>query len=241
MKEIKMNENYPGQHPEAEAEDVRCGSCQWFKAGFGVSGNCAATRDVDINTYACTEYQDPMLDTFADIAADKYVLGIRENLKQPRFKLDGDSILEELRSYIIEQDISKSKIGTSQDLELINVFLRKVIANRARVSTIYTSLVDTKHELEELEHYAELWLYSHYAKMVNLKNESLRRSAMFRLLPELVPVKKNLKKLMSTAEYIDKKLDTAENTLAKILSSSERLMFSRERMLGVSSGRQQTY
>lgn len=226
------NPNYPGQHPEAEAEDVRCGSCQWFKAGFGASGSCQKNRDVTESTYACIEYTQPLLDSFQDIAADKYILGIRQKLRSNTFRLDGESILEELRSYIIEQDLSKSKLGTKQDLIEINNYLRRIIANRSRVSTIFTSLIDTKHELEELEHYAELWLYSNYAKMTNLKNESMRRSAIFRILPELVQIRKNLKKLMATGEYIDKKLDTAEHTLAKIMGSSEKLMFSREKLLG---------
>lgn len=226
------NVNYPGQHPEAEAEDVRCGTCQWFKAGFGDSGSCQKNRDVVETTYACFEYTQPLMDTFQDIATDKYVLGIRQKLRTNRFRLDGESILEELRSYIIEQDLTKSKLGTKQDMQEINQYLRKIIANRSRVSMIYTSLIDTRHELEELEHYAELWLYSHYAKMTNLKNESMRRSAMYRILPELVPIKKNLKKLMATGEYIDKKLDTAEHTLAKILQSSEKLLYSREGKLG---------
>ena len=226
------NSNYPGQHPEAEAEDVRCGMCQWFKAGFNNSGDCNKSRDVQADTYACVEYTQPLLDSFQDIATDKYIIGIRQKLRTNRFRLDGESILEELRSYIIEQDLTKSKLGTKQDLQQVNGYLRLIIANRSRVSTIYTSLIDNRHELEELEHYAELWLYSHYAKMTNLKNESMRRSAMFRIIPELVPIKKTLKKLMATAEYIDKKLDTAEHTLAKILSSSEKLLFSNERLLG---------
>ena len=226
------NENYPGQHPEAEAEDVRCGTCQWIRAGFGASGNCGKNRDVEPTTYACIEYTPPLMDSFQDIASDKYVLGIRQKLGSPRFRLDGESILEELRGYIIEQDLTRNKLGTKQDLQEVNVYLRKVVGNRARVSTIFTSLIDTKYELDELEHYAELWLYSHYAKMTNLKNESMRRSAMYRILPELVPIKKNLKKLMATSEYIDKQLDSAEHTLAKILASSERLLFSRERLLG---------
>ena len=197
-----------------------------------MSGNCHATREVEAGTYACLEYTEPLVDAFADIANDKYMLGIRQKLKTPRFRIDGENIVEELRGYIIENDISGGKLGTRQDLQQVNVFLRKVVSNRARVSTIYTSLIDTRHELEELEQYSELWLYSNYPKMTNLKNESIRRAAIFRILPELIPIRKNLKKLMCTAEYIDKKLDSTENTLAKILSSSERLMFSREKLLG---------
>lgn len=227
-----MNKNYPGQHPEAEAEDVRCGSCQWYKAGFEMSGNCSATREVEAGTYACLEYTEPLVDAFSDIANDKYMLGVRQKLNTPRFRIDGANIVEELRGYIVEHDISGGKLGTRQDLQQVNIFLRKVVTNRARVSTIYTSLIDTRHELEELEQYSELWLYSNYPKMTNLKNESIRRAAIFRILPELVPIRKNLKKLMATAEYIDKKMDSTENTLAKILASSERLMFSREKLLG---------
>lgn len=223
-----MNERYPGQHPEAEAEDTRCGSCQWYKAGFGDSGNCSANRDVQAMTYACVEYTPPLVDSFQDIMPDKYVLGVRKQLRSPRFNLD-ESLLEELRGYVVEDDFSKYRFGTQQDLEEINRYLRKVVVNRSRVSTIFTSLLDTKYEFEELMQHSELWLYSKYAKMTTLKNESIRSAAMNRLLPEQIPIRKNLKKFIAVAEYIDKKFDSAEFTLSKILASSEKLLFSRER------------
>lgn len=222
------NGKYPGEHPEAEADETYCGSCQWYKAGFGDSGNCSVTREVEALTLACVEYTEPLMDGFQEILCDKYVLGVRKQLTAPKFNVD-DSILEELRNYVVEDDFSQHRFGTQQDLEEINRYLRKIVVNRSRVSTIYTSLIDTKYELEELLQHAELWLYSKYSKMTTLKNEAIRNAAMNRILPEQIPVKKNLKKCLTVAEYIDKKFDSTEFTLSKILASSEKLLFSRER------------
>jgi len=226
-----VNENYPGQHPEAEAEDTRCGSCQWYKAGYAGSGNCAVTRNVEVGTFACVEYTVPLVDGFGEILSDKYVMGVRKQLQSPKFNLD-DSILEELRNYVVEEDFSSHRFGSQQDLEEINKYLRRIVVNRSRVSTIYTSLVDVKYEFKELLEHAELWLYSKYPKMTTLKNEAIRRAALDRLLPEQIKVRKNLKKFISVAEYIDKKFDATEFTVSKILASSEKLLFSREKYVG---------
>jgi len=222
------NARYPGQLAEAEAEDTRCGHCQWYKAGFGDSGNCSVTREVEAFTYACVEYTEPLQDGFYEIINDKYVMGVRKRLASPRFNLD-DSLLEELRGYVVEEEFSQHRFGSQQDLEEINRYLRKIVVNRSRVSTIYTSLLDTKYDFEELIQHAELWLYSKYPKMTNLKNEVMRRAALDRLVPEQIPLRKKLKKFSAVAEYIDKKFESTEFTLSKILASSEKLLFSRER------------
>ena len=116
----------PPEHSEAEARNLKCGSCQWFSAGFnGVT--CKHTRSVSIDTVACREFTEALEDPFSEIVlTDKYIQGIRESLRSPKFIID-DSILVEMRGYIIEDDFLKYKFGSKQDLEAINTTLKKII------------------------------------------------------------------------------------------------------------------
>ena len=224
----KKPQEMPPQHPEAEARSIMCGSCQWFASGFN-GANCQKTRSVSIDTLACREFTFPLDDPFFPIIQDKYIQGIRENLRSHKFLID-DSILVEMRGYIIEDDFLKYKFGTKQDLEAINITLKKVIQLRSRISTIYTSLIDIKYEFEELQNHSNLWLQSKYESIRDLKNESIRKAVMFRVVPELVEISKNIEKNMTTAKYIENHLEKNETTLSKILSSSEKLWFSKERI-----------
>lgn len=217
----------PPVHPEAEAKSLMCGSCQWFMAGFNGS-NCQKVRSVSFDTLACREYTLPLDDPFYPIVQDKYIQGIREALRLPKFIID-DSILVEMRGYVIEDDFNKYKFGTKQDLEAINITLKKIIQLRARISTIFTSLLDIKYELEELLDHSNLWLYSKYSSVRELKNEGMRKAVLLRILPELIDINKNLEKSISLSKYVEKHLENNEMTLAKILSSSEKLWFSREK------------
>lgn len=223
----KKLQEIPPQHPEAEAKSLMCGSCQWFTAGFnGV--NCQKTRSVVIDTIACREFILPLDDPFFPIVQDKYIQGIREALRSPKFLID-DSILVEMRGYIIEDDFTKYRFGTKQDLEAMNLTLKKIIQLRSRISTIYTSLIDTKYEFEELQNHSNLWLHSKYESIRDLKNESMRKAVLLRIIPEIIDISKNIEKNMVTAKYIENHLEKNEMTLTKILSSSEKLWFSKEK------------
>lgn len=232
---ITMTEldNMPAQHPEAEAKNITCGSCQWFTAGFK-GRHCQKLRGVDHNTLACEEYILPLDDPFVMVLQDKYIQGIRKELQSIRFKID-ESVSEELKSSIVEDDnIVKGKFGSKQDLEGIAVVLRNVIALRSRVSTIYTSLIDIKFEFDEMQSHCSLWLYSKYAQLMkDLKNETMRKAAFLRIVPEMIQVQSNIEKNIILAKYADDRLDANERTLTKILGSSEKLYFSRERIGGI--------
>jgi hypothetical protein len=224
----------PAKHPEADAKNIMCGSCQWFLAGFN-GKNCQTVRGVKYNTAACKEFTLPLSDPYFHIIQDKYIQGIREVLASSKFKIDA-SILEELRSYIIDDDFTKFRFGTVQDLEAMNLSLKKIIQLRSRVSTIYTSMMDIKHEYEELQYHCQLWLVSKYEIIRDLKSEGLRKVVTLRLLPEMINISKNIDKNIIVAKHIDDRLESNERTLSKILSSSEKLWFSRERVGGVLKG-----
>lgn len=224
----KKTEKMPPQHSEAEAKSLMCGSCQWFSVGFN-GANCQKIRSVEFNTMACREFTLLLEDPFYDIVTkDKYIQGIRDEMRSPKYIID-DSILVEMRSYVVEDDFAKNSFGTTQDLEAINVTLKKIIQFRARISTLYTSLIDVKYEFEELQKHSDLWLYSKYSCIRELKNESMRKAAMMRILPESIDITKTLEKNLVTAKYVEEHLDNNERTLTKILGSSEKLWFSKEK------------
>jgi hypothetical protein len=221
---------YPGKHPEADAKHIMCGSCFWFTAGFD-GKNCQKLRTVEVTTPACIEFTLPLEDPFIEITKDKYISGIREVLRSNKFKID-ESILQELRSYVIEDNFAKNRFGTQQDLEAMNLTLKRLIQHRARLSNIFTSLIDIRHEFDELIDHSHLWLYSKYSIIRDLKSENMRKTICMRILPETIAISKQLEKYMATAKYIENHLECNEQTLIKILNSSEKLWFSRERVGG---------
>ncbi len=205
---MSMPKNMPPVHPEAELRSLVCGSCQWYMAGFE-GDNCQRRRGVEVDTPACQEYTIPMEDPFYEIIRDKYIQRIRREIVSERFKIDS-SIIVELRSYIQTENLNKYKFGTQQDLEGINTFVKKIIYYRARVSNIYTSLLDVKYDFDEVISHANLWLYSKYPVVQTLKNETARRSAFQRIMPEMIEVQKDIDKNLATAKYIDDYLDSNE-------------------------------
>ena len=221
-------EPMPETHPEAEHFGYTCASCQWFTAGFN-GMNCQRRRGVNANTKSCVEYVLPLDDYFHDLVQDKYVVGVREAIAVGGFIVD-DSVLKEVRSYILEGDFSKYSFGSTQDLQAMTEHLKKIIQYRARVSNIYTNLLDMKHDLDALVGHALMWLYAKYSVMRNLKNENARRAALHRLVPGLIQSQESLEKAIATTKHIDEKLDANERTLGKILSASERLWFSKKGM-----------
>jgi hypothetical protein len=223
----------PEKHPEADSKRIMCGSCQWFSAGFGKT--CQTTRGVAFDALACREFTVPLEDPYFFITQDKYIQGIREVFRSNRFKIDA-SILEEIKSYIVDDNFNKYKFGTTQDLESINNTLKKIIQFRARISNLYTSMLDIKHEFDELMSHSQLWLISKYAIIRELKSESLRKIVFLRLLPEMIHISKNIEKNLATAKYVENHLECNEQTLIKILNSSEKLWFSRERVGGPLKG-----
>jgi len=220
-------EKMPDVHPEATHYSYNCGSCQWFTGGF--NGNCQTRRGVEIATKACIEYTEPLKDYFQEITVDKYILDIRKDIAEGDYFIE-DRLLEEVRSYLVHGDLSKYQFGTSQDLQAMTEFLKMIIQYRARVSNIYTSILDLKHNLEVRVCFASSWLNSKYSIIRNLKNEGQRKAALHRLIPGLILAQENLEKAISTTKFIDDKLDANERTLGKILSASEKLWFTKKGM-----------
>jgi hypothetical protein len=213
----------PPPHSEAASKKLICGSCQWFNSGFDGT-HCRKTREVLVDTPACIEFTALLKDPFHEVARDKNILKIREDLKHNRFKIDG-GLLEELRGYIINEDFSKYRFGTQQDITHLQETLMRVVSYRARVSFIYTTTIDVQVELEAELLRAKMWLYSKYKVVQDLKNEEMREAAFHRLIPELIPIKTAINKLMLTARHLDEKLDKNDWTLRTILESIQKSHF----------------
>jgi hypothetical protein len=217
-------ETMPAQHKWAKDQSLMCGSCQWFRMGFRQKG-CRETRKVEIHTFACVEFKEPMENIYQDLDGDKYLEEIRAYLASGAFHVD-ISLLDELKNYLQQDDFSSYRFGTKQDLESMMGYLQKIVGWRARVSTIYTSLIDLKIQLEEVNEKSQMWLYNNYAIIRNLKNDILRQAAFNQLIPEYSKTRKRIKTHLLIAEHIDSKLDANERTIGKILSSAEKLWFS---------------
>lgn len=205
--------------PPHKNPTLQCGSCQWYHSGFE-GNNCKRTRGVDLITQACIEYTAPLADPFREIVAqDKYVDGINNAFTSSKFTIDSDAILTELRSYIVDESVITFNYGGQQDPDAIIKALQKTISFRARVSNILTTLIDLQHDFQELQEKATLWIFSKYALIRDLKNESMRKTAFDRIFPASVALQSKLKKLQATAAHIDSKLDRNERTLETILNS----------------------
>lgn len=205
--------------PSHKNPTYQCGTCQWYLSGYE-GNNCKKIRGVDINTQACVEYSAPLADPFREIVAhDKYVDGINKAFGSPKFLIDDTAILTELRSYIVDENVITFNYGSQQDPEAIIKALQKTISFRARVSNILTTLIDMQHDFQELQEKATLWIFSKYAMIRELKNESMRKTAFDRIFPSSVSIQVKLKKLHATASHIDSKLDRNERTLETILNS----------------------
>lgn len=221
-----MPKNMPAVHPDAEIKQYQCGGCQWFSAGFQ-GKNCQKLREVVVDTPACVEYTLLLPDYLALAAKDKYILQIRESLKHQKYTT-ADILLDELKGYIVQLDSRPFDYGSRQDIVDIITALQKIVSYRSRVSIIYTTSIETKYEVEEMQRYIQLWLSSKYTVYRDLKNEMLRTAAVDRLVPELLPLQKNLSKVQSTAKYLDERLDSNDWTLRAILTTAEKLWYSRE-------------
>ena len=218
----------PKDHPETKVKNLKCGTCQWFMSGYN-NNNCKTTRGVEVDSNACIEYVTILEDPFHEIASDKFDKGIRAEFLSGKFKIDSESLIEELKRYILDDSYLNNRFGTSQDIESIDRALRVIVSYRSRVSNIYTILIDLKYDHDELINQANLWVFSKYQMIRELKNEISRKMALDRILPESVPLSKTLDKLMVTSKHIDEKLTQNEFTLRAILSSSEKLWFSKNK------------
>ena len=223
-----LNCDFPGEHTEAEVRSLVCGACQWFYSGY--DGNtCAKIRKVEPKTVACIEFTSKLKDPFSEIAKDKFILGLRDKLRLPRYKV-ADSFLIELQGYIVDDNFGDMSYGKQQDLIALSSGLAKIISHRSRVSLIYTQMIDLQHDIKKLQKEANMWLYSKYSSIRDLKNELMRESAMDRVIPELPGVVVPLEKIIATARYLDEKLDSNERTIRAILSSAEKLWYSTENL-----------
>jgi hypothetical protein len=219
----------PKVHPEAISKNLSCGSCQWMTAGFD-GKNCQKTRDVEISTVACIEYTSKLPDIFYDICRDKYILGVREVLRNKKFSIN-ESVIDEIKNNILNDDFSKHQYGTKQDIESLQKGLLKIVSFRSRVSNLYTTSIDMKYNLEELENHVNLWVYSKYESIAQtLKNDQMRKSALYRLAPEFLEIHKKLNKMLAVLKYVDDKLDSNDQTLRAVLNSADKLVFAKENL-----------
>ena len=221
-------EQMPREHPESSAKNLTCGTCQWVSSGYD-NKNCRVVRGVEVTTKACVEYTAVYQDRFYDMAKDKYIQDVRKELKHNKFKVH-ESIISELDGYITNSlDSSKFSFGSKQDLETIARTLLQIVSYRARVSTIYTAALDIRAELDEKVAYVNLWLNSKFSKvMKELRNEEQRNAALHRVMPDIIPIEKNLSKLISKAKYLDEQLNRNEWTLRAVMDSAGRLVNSKE-------------
>jgi len=227
VKKKPEKQEMPPKHPEAESKGLICGACQWFSAGFN-GNSCQKTRLVEFDTMACREFTLPLDDPFHEIVIkDKYIHGIREDLRRPRFNID-ESISEEMRGYVIDTDLTKYSFGSVQDMEAISDTLKKIIQYRSRLSSIYTTLIDVKYDFEARQQHYNLWLNSKYACIRELRNDTMRKAAMARILPEIIDISRSLEMNLALAKHAEEHLENNERTLSKILGSSEKLWFSKE-------------
>jgi hypothetical protein len=215
--------NMPQTHADAATKKLTCGSCQWFNSGLQ-GNNCRKLREVEVDTPACIEFTVILKDQFHEISKDKTILQLREELRHNRFKVD-DKILEELRGYVIQEDFTKFRFGTQQDVGTMQQALMQIVTYRSRVSFIYTSMIDIQVELESKVKTAKMWLVSKYKTYQDLKNEEMREAALNRLLPELIPITTSLNKVVLTAKHLDEKLDKNDWTLRTILESVQKSHF----------------
>jgi hypothetical protein len=218
--------NKPQDHPNAAAKNLVCGMCQWF--GNGLNGeDCQKTRAVAFTSTACVEYSSPSDNLYHACEQDKLIREARTQLQKPTFRLS-DTILDELRGYVLDPDLAAHPFGTQAELNELVASIKKIVAYRARVATIYSTLVETEYNFQQLFKQAEAQLYSHYATIRNLKNDTQREAAINKIIPEVLTIRTRLKKMLATATYVDEKLKETEGSLRSVLSVSEKLFFSRD-------------
>jgi hypothetical protein len=218
----------PPEHPEAKEKALTCGLCQWFQSGYN-GQTCYKTRNVSVTTVACEEYTVKFQDPFHEMSKDKYIQGIRDALKHNKFKVN-EALITELQGYIVNLDAVKH--NDSNDLIRVNGSLTTIVAYRSRVTTIYASALEVKSALDEIRSAIDLWLYSKYSTMRDLKNENMRTAAINRIIPEMVPIHTGLNKVMKLSEYLENRLDANEKTIRSLLESVQKLWFSKEGAYG---------
>lgn len=188
---------------------------------------CRNIRDVEVNTPACIKYSEIKEDPYHDMNNDEYLCDIRSELRSQKFSFDPNPCLNELRNLATSVNISDKQYGTLQDLEALDQTLRRVVTSRSRVSSIYTWSVDVDQDLTEITKIIKVWLASKYPSYNNAKNESIRSAAFYRAVPEIIAAETNVEKIRVTAKYVDEKLSSVEFAIKAILSSSEKLWYSR--------------
>lgn len=221
-----MPKDMPAQHHQAVDKKLFCASCQWFSSGLN-GQTCRKLREVEVTTPACVEYTIIMKDPFHEVARDKKLLQIREVFGTNKAFLIHPDILSELASYAtkLREDFVDKRFGTAHDLHTLQQGLFDIVSFRARVSSIYTNLLDIQYEVEKNKREANSWLYSKYDVWRDLKNEGSREAAFDRIIPEVVGIQSSLNKAIATAKYIDDVLNKNDWTLRTILESVQRSQF----------------
>lgn len=220
--------NMPDEHPEANLRKLTCGSCQWFTAGYKGS-NCRKTRDVEPMTPACVEYTPIFEDPYHEASKDKYLVGVSSEIASEYYQID-QSIIKEMKDYIVNLEGAVGGMGRNAESNALNNKLKEIVAYRARVTTVTSDIIEIKSFLSEKVDNANMWLYSKYPFMMELRNEEQRRAAFDRILPTYRPVKTSLDRLQATVDLIDSKLDKNERTIRSILEANIKLVYSTDRI-----------
>lgn len=220
--------NMPDTHPEAKIRKIVCGGCQWFSAGFD-GQNCRKTRDVEALTPACVEFKPIFEDPYHDAAKDKFLKGINDSLISDYYVVD-PKLVTELRNYIIRLEELTDYMGRNAEYNVLNSKLKQVVAYRARVTEVMSDCIELKSDLQKVADQANMWLYSKYPFMMELRNEEQRKAAFDRIIPFYRATKAPIDKLSSLVELIDSKLSQNERTLRTILEASVKMVYSTDRI-----------
>lgn len=226
-----MPKNMPETHPEATSKKLVCGSCVWYRAGYkGIT--CQKTREVELETPACVEYQATKSDPFMLYARDKYILAIRAELRESS-RLDlYEKMRKEVSSYLVDIDNINLGIGQHQNALALQTALQKIVGFRYRVSEVFTMMSDVQSDLDAMMEKTYTWLVSNYPEIRDLKNEKLKQTVVQRCVPELFDVINEVNKTVNVAKYIDQKLDKNDSTIQAMLKSVSSTYFSPSKVNG---------
>lgn len=194
----------------------RCGQCKWY--GFPIKGKtCRETREVEINTPACVEFQVAKTRPFEPIERDKYVQDIERNIEV--FTKDYlKQFAEELKTYHLFDHKKKDARSYMSEEEMLG------LAARFETCQAYTDrVVEIKNEIRE--QYGKLqgllkdcqgYLFSHHTDVVrSLKNDKERDVFYRAVLPRLCQAIDRLEAVLDKADLAHVNLKDTHFSMCK--------------------------
>jgi hypothetical protein len=181
---------------------------------------------VVLDTPACVEWKEGIKDPWAVFRSDKYLLAMREDMMRVLETKSFEGYITELSGYIVKIENLNFSLGQHQSAFHLQVGLQTVVGYRARVSEIFTTIIQYNKELEKFKEKAYVWLSSSYPEVREAKNEKAKEVALSRAIPELLELEKIIEKTLEVARYIDGKLDKNDMTIGNMLKSVSTTYFS---------------